>query len=131
MLDFSKLRVPTKAERDADDRRRQAQAIADDTARRQIRATKSVEMTLNSDAECRFTTSGERVVHLRGVQHNGRIVRAQWFAPHHLGREEYRAIFNALLQGVSVKLDGYWKPFAGAGGTNFTFMAQFFEINPS
>ena len=28
MLDFTKLRVPTRAEREADDRRRQAQAIA-------------------------------------------------------------------------------------------------------
>lgn len=127
MLDFTKLR----AERNEDDRRRQAQAIADDTARRQIKARTSVSITLGYDAEGRFTMSGERVIHLSGAERNGRIVRAQWFAPDHLNKEDYRAIFNTLLEGVTVKLDGYWKPFTTAAGTSFTFMAQFIEVNPS
>ncbi len=88
MIDFSKLHVKTQDERDEDDRRREAQAIADDTARRQIRATNSVEMTLNADAEFRFSLSGDRIIHLRGLQHNNRLVRADWFAPPHLSRKE-------------------------------------------
>ncbi len=36
-----------------------------------------------------------------------------------------------LIEGVSVKLDGYWRPHSSAVGTSFTFMTQFIEISPS
>jgi hypothetical protein len=125
MLDFSKLCRPTALERLEDDQRRRDAAIADDHARRVLRARKTVIITLTHDPEARFAISGASVLHLFGEQTNGREARAAWYAPDHMTREDFDAIAARYAIGSTLELRGYWKPFEAKSGTRFTFIAQF------
>jgi hypothetical protein len=67
MIDFSKLRILTAAERQRDDEQRIARQIEEDLKRRREWSRKSVTVTLSLEAEFRHTLSGGQCLHLRGA----------------------------------------------------------------
>jgi hypothetical protein len=125
LLDFSKLRVPTPAEREADERRREAQAIAGDRARRHERSAKSVTIELTREAELRYTAAGAGVLNLHGCDERERLVSAIWYAPDDFDRDRLFDLFNRLTAGAALRLDGYWRARAWNGRKTFEFIAQF------
>jgi len=128
MIDFSKLRVVTPEERKEAYEQDLQRAIAQDTAQRCERSRKRVRITLTSDAECRFTMGGTKLVAFRGEQPGGKTVRAIWYAPDHMEQDEFTRLYNQYLEGSAWQLAGYWKPFKNnSGETHFTFVAQFVE----
>ena len=52
------------------------------------------------------------------------MVRADHFA-----RDQVDGVFEKLVVGVGLTLDGYWKPFEARGQTRFTFIAQFIRFD--
>jgi len=125
MIDFTKLRRPTAAERREEAQRRRADAIADDHTRRLLRSRDALRITLTDHPDARFTIAGDRAVHFYGDQPNGREARAVWYAPEHMSRDEFDTIVAGYAIGATLDLRGYWKPFNGNSGTSFTFVAQF------
>ena len=98
MIDFSKLRILTPEERkEADEQDRQL-AIARERSRKRVR------ITLTSDAECRFTMGGTKLVAFRGEQPGGKPVRAVWYAPDHMEQDEFTELYNQYLE------DSAWQP---------------------
>jgi hypothetical protein len=130
MIDFTKLTVPTAEELKEMEERRRERTIAEDMGRRRERSRKSVIITLECDAECRFTMQGSQLIALHGTQTDRKPVHAVWYAPDHMDREEFTKLYNrCLLEGCVLGLDGYWKPFkSSAGETRFTFIAQFIQF---
>jgi hypothetical protein len=129
MFDFSKLRVLTAEELKEEDERRRSQAIAEDRTKRRERSRGNVSITLTCDAECRSTMHGTKLIDFHGTEPNGKPVRAIWYAPDHMGQEEFTGLYNRCLEGSVLRLDGYWKPFKNSSGqTRFTFIAQFIEF---
>ena len=76
MIDFSKLLDQTPTDREPDERRRQAEAIAGDRARRRKLSTKSVAIELTLDAQLRCTAAGAGVLHLHACDERERPVSA-------------------------------------------------------
>ena len=128
MIDFSKLKVLTAAERQRDDEQRIARQIEEDLKRRREWSRKSVTVTLSLEAEFRHTLSGGQCLHLRGAQADGKTVAATWYAPEHFTRRQVDAIFDQLTQGVRLTLDGYWSAATFNDKKRFTFVAQFIRV---
>jgi hypothetical protein len=129
MIDFSKLKVPTAEELKEMHERRRKNAIAEDMTKRREHSRKSLTITLDCGAECRFTMQGSQLIAFHGTQADGKPVRAIWYAPDHMDRKELSELYNRCLEGSVLRLDGYWKPFKnGAGETRFTFIAQFIQF---
>lgn len=128
-FDFSKLRSAkdiTPEERAAEEAQRRQRDIEADEARRRKWSSKTIEITLDEAPETRFTLGGEKTLLLRGVDDTGRAVRAQWYAPDHMERDDFDAFALSLDSGQRHRLEGYWKPYEGREGKKFfTFMAQF------
>jgi hypothetical protein len=126
MIDFSKLSRPmSAAELEADDKRRAAQTIAHDMKRRQERSRRRVQLTITREVDTRHTFSGEQCLHIHGAQPDGKPANATWYAPDHFTRDQVDGVLEKLAVGVSLTLDGYWKPFTAREQTRFTFIAQF------
>jgi hypothetical protein len=129
MIDFSKLTVPTAEELKKMDERRRQRTIAEDMAKRRERSRKSVTITLDCDAQCRFTMQGSKLIAFHGTQADGKHVHAVWYAADHMDQEEFNTLYGRCLEGSTLRLDGYWKPFKnGAGETRFTFVAQLIQF---
>ncbi len=129
MIDFNKLRILTPEERREANEQDRQRAIDQDTAQRRERSRKRVTITLISDAECRFTMGGTKLVAFRGEQPGGKPIRADWYAPYHMEQDEFTRLYNQYLEGSAWQLAGYWKPFKdNSGKTHFTFVAQFVEL---
>ncbi len=128
MIDFSKLRVLTAAERQHDDEQRVALQIEEDLKRRREWSRKSVTVILALEAEFRHTLSGDQCLHLRGAQADGKTVAATWYAPEHFTRRQVDALFDQLTEGVSLTLDGYWSAATFNGKKRFTIVAQFIRL---
>jgi hypothetical protein len=129
MIDFSNLSRPrSAAEREAYEQLRSAQDMATDLKRREQRCPKNLVLKLTCDAEIRHTMSGDRVVHLRGDDDRRRPSSAQWFAPDHFAADTVVALFDQLVEGASVRLDGYWKAREFNWTKRFEFVAQFIAI---
>jgi hypothetical protein len=128
MFDFSKLRRPSAAEQREQEQRRRAAAIEDDHTRRLLRSRDALRITLTDHPDARFTVSGACALHLYGDRPNGREVRAVWYAPDHMSRDEFDAIVARYAIGATLDLRGYWKAFEGNSGTSFTFIAQFVKV---
>ncbi len=129
MVDFSKLSRPkTAAERVRDDQDRIAREIEQDLARRSQWTRKTVALTLIRETEFRHSLSGDRALHLHGAQADGKTVSVTWYAPDHFTHEQTDAVFNQLVEDVSVTLDGYWTTSTFNGKKRFTFVAQFIRV---
>jgi hypothetical protein len=113
------------ADLEEDDNRRAAQRIADDMKRRREWSRKRIELTITREVDSRHTFSGEQCLHNYGAQPDGKPAAATWYAPDHFTHDQVTAVFQRLAVGVSLTLDGYWKPFEVKGQTRFTFIAQF------
>jgi hypothetical protein len=130
MINFSKRSRPASpAEREADEQRRAAEEIASDRNRRQEWSRRTVALTLDRDPECRHSFSGDQCLHLHGTQDDGKTISAAWYAPSHFARDQVDGVFEKLVVGVGLTLDGYWKPYELRGQTRFTFIAQFIRFD--
>ena len=125
MIDFSKLLDQTPADREPDERRRQAEAIAGDRARRRKLSTKSVAIELTLDAQLRYAAAGAGVLHLHACDERERPVSAIWRAPDDFDPDRLFDLFNRLTAGALLRLDGYWRARTWNRHKAFEFIAQF------
>jgi hypothetical protein len=129
MIDFSKLSRPTSAaERARDEQERIARHIEKDLKRRSEWSRRKAILTLTSDAEIRHTMSGDRILHLRGDDDRGRPTSARWYSPDHFEAGAVNALLDQLVEGATVRLDGYWGAREFAGIKRFEFAAQFITV---
>lgn len=127
-FDFSKLKSPNQAEMQAAEQRRREREIKDDHDKRLSFCKHEIRIVLAYDAEIRFTTTLSRIASFRGTDPSGRTVRAIFYTPDHLSRDETDSIVSPMHEGVTLILKGYWKR---ENSDHFTFKAQFVEIAPS
>ena len=130
MIDFSKLnRPPSPEERDINEKKRRERDVAADHERRSQRCKHRINITISDDAESRFAMSGTPILHLRGLEEQGRPVRVDYFAPDHMERDDFDRYVEQFLPETPISMQGYWKPFKSREGkTHFTFVAQFIEL---
>jgi len=129
MIDFSKLREITPEERQLNEKRRKEREITEDPEKRHQHCKHRINITISEEPESRFNNSGTPILHLRGLDDQGRPVRVDWFAPDHVSRDDLDRYFERFLPETPLSLQGYWKPFkSSTGRTSFTFIAQFIEL---
>jgi hypothetical protein len=127
-FDFSKLKRPNKEEMEAADQERRNGEIKEDHEKRLSYCKYEIRVALTYDTEIYFTATGSQRATFRGRDTNGREIRAIWYAPDHLTRDETDALVRPMLEGANIVLKGYWKcETSGA----FTFKAQFVELAAS
>jgi hypothetical protein len=126
MIDFSSLERPSPEKQERDVKARRDREIEADHARRTERAKKSLILTCTEDARQYFAFSGTKYLSIHGTDTNGQAVSASWYAPDHATDEELASVRDLLVEGSTVQLQGYWKPFQNhRNETKFSFMAQF------
>ncbi len=130
MVDFSKLKRPNRAEMEAPGLQRREREIQQDHDKRLSYCKHEILVVLTYEAEVRFTTTGAQRASFHGTDSDGREVRAIWFAPDHLNRDEIDALAERMTEGAQLILKGYWARET-YGDRPFTFKAQFVELSSS